>query len=190
MSKIKSQTVQSASASAQEPSIHRRRFVRGVGVLVPAALTITSRSASAAGCLSASASASINLANSRPNRVADGTCSGKSPGYWNNAAKNFNDLTARNNQFSSIFSGGFVGKSMEDVTNLNGTQDPQQLGGHLAAAWCNFNKGFVDPKIISLDTLKAMWAGRNGTFQPIPGNTSVTWTAAQIVTFLKTTQLG
>lgn len=188
MSKIKNQMVQPESTSAGEGGVHRRRFVRGVGILVPAALTITSRSASAAGCLSASASASINLANSRPDRSSGSCANGKSPGYWQNAATTHNDTTARSRLFSDIFVGGFANKSMEDVINLTGNQDPQQFGGHLAAAWCNFFKGYVDASVISLLTLQAMWAGRNAGFNPIPGNTAVVWNQAQMVTYLKTTQ--
>ncbi len=188
MDKIENQLVQPESTSTGEGGVHRRRFVRGVGIIVPVALTITSRSASAAGCLSASASASINLANSRPNRVSDGICSGRNLAYWKTAAPT--DLTARNQQFSLIYINGFLGPpalSMEGVMNLAGVD---ALSAHLAAAWCNFFKGSVDPKILSLTTLQSMWAGRTAGFQPIPGNASVVWTAAQMVTYLQTTQLS
>ncbi len=194
MDKIENQLVQPESTPAGEGGVHRRRFVRGVGIIVPVALTITSRSASAAGCLSASASASINLANSRPNRVSDGVCSGRKLAYWKTAASSGGDLTARNQQFSLIYINGFLTPavlSMDGVMNLAGV-DP--LSAHLAAAWCNLVKLLVDPKILSLTTLQSMWAGRTGgagaRFQPIPGNASVVWDDAQMVTYLQTTQLS
>ena len=185
MSKIKNQMVQPESTSAGEGGVHRRRFVRGVGIIVPAALTITSRSASAAACLSASASASINLANSRPGRAA-GVCSGKSLLYWKSVSSTAPtaDFNAFSTQFSSIFAGGR--SSTMGVVMKTG----DEVSAHLAAAWCNLITGRVPLDIISLATLQSMWIGRAGTFQPIPGNASVLWGATQIVTFLKTTQLS
>ena len=183
MSKIKNQMVQPESTSAGEGGVHRRRFVRGVGIIVPAALTITSRSASAAACLSASASASINLAKSRPNRAA-GVCNGKSLLYWQNVSSTAPtaDFNAFNTTFSSIFFGG-PSSTMGVVMNAGNA-----VRAHLAAAWCNLNTGRVPLDIISLATLQSMWIGRTGTFQPIPGNASVLWGATEIVAFLQTTQ--
>lgn len=186
MDKIENQLVQPESTSAREGGVHRRRFVRGVGIIVPAALTITSRSASAAGCLSASASASISLLNSRPNRVSDGVCSGRNIAYWKTVTASSEPLVFAQ-QFNGIYLNGFPGQSMVQVMN---TANVDVLSAHLAAAWCNFFKGFVDPKIISLITLQNMWAGRTAGFQPIPGNASVLWNAAQMVTYLQTTQLS
>lgn len=189
MDKIKNQLVQPESTSAGEGGVHRRRFVRGVGIMVPVALTITSRSASAAGCLSASASASINLANSRPNRVSDGVCNGRNLAYWKTASQN-GEPAAITQKFNAIYFGGFAGPPPLSMAAVMNTANVDALSAHLAAAWCNFFKGFVDPKIISLTTLQNMWAGRTAGFQPIPGNASVVWNAAQMVTFLQTTQLS
>ena len=186
MSKIKNQMVQPESTSAGEAGVHRRRFVRGVGIIVPAALTITSRSASAAACLSASASASINLANSRPGRVADGICVGRNLAFWKGVplTPSTADSTALNMLFSTIFSGG-PNISMRAVMNATPFTEVNAI---LAVAWCNFITNRVAPTIISLATLQSMWAGRNGSFQPIPGNASVLWGTIQIVAYLKTTQ--
>ena len=189
MSKIKNQMVQPESTSAGEAGVHRRRFVRGVGIIVPAALTITSRSASAAGCLSASASASINLAHSRPNRDGDGICVGRNLTFWKTVSKTSSkdDSSAFKTRFDTIFSGGPPAMTMGEVMNANPFTEVNAI---LAVAWCNFNTSRVASTTISLTTLQSMWAGRNGSFQPILGNASVQWDAAQIVTYLKTTQLS
>ena len=182
--------VESLGASPAADVAGRRRFVRrlGAGVVVPAVLTVASRSAMATTCLSASATASINLTNSRPNR-AGGLCAGGSPGYWKNAAANHGDFTARNKNFDAVYIGGFTGLTMEAVINLNGTQDPQQLGGHLAAAWCNLQTAKVSSTVLNLATLQDMWAKRTTGYYPISGSTTPVWTAAQIVTYLKTTMI-
>lgn len=168
----------------------RRRFVRGVAAIVPVVvLTAGSRSALATTCLSPSASASINLLHSRPNRPGDGMCAGRTPGFWANAWKTHHavwvQVGAKDLQFSAIFAGGFPGKTLKQVMQLNGAGDPYQLGAHLAAAWCNWKMGWVSSTILDLSDLQAMWNGRNTGYTPIAG---VTWYGQDIVTFLKTTQ--
>jgi hypothetical protein len=181
---------ESSIAVETASSAGRRRFVRklGVGVVVPAVLTVTSRSAMATTCLSASATASINLTHSRPNRTG-AFCAGGSPGYWRNAAANHGDHTARNKRFELIYIGGFPGLSMEAVCGLNGTADPFNFGAHLAAAWCNLVTGKVHPDVLNLTILQDMWAKRNTGYYPISGSTTPVWSQAQIVTFLKTTMI-
>lgn len=167
----------------------RRRFVRGVSAIVPVVLTAGSRSALATtGCLSPSASASINLLHSRPDRPADGICLGRTPGFWINASKThateWEQVGAKKLLFSSVFAGGYPGKTMKDVINLTGNGDPYQLGAHLVAAWCNCKMGWMPVSMLDLSDLQAMWAGRNTGYTPISG---VTWTSADIVNYLKTT---
>lgn len=167
----------------------RRRFVRGVAAAVPVVLTMGSRSALAtSGCLSPSASASISLLHSRPDRPRDGVCLGRTPGYWGNASKThpteWAQVGAEGMLFSSVYAGGFPGKTLKQVIQLNGSGDPYQLGAHLAAAWCNWKMGWVPASILDLADLQAMWAGRNTGYTPVSG---VTWYAEDIVTYLKTT---
>lgn len=166
----------------------RRHFVRGACAVIPVVLTVGSRSALAnGGCLSPSASASINLLHSRPNRT-DGSCAlGRTPWYWQSAADTQNNLLARNTLFSTPFPGGFLGKTIEQVIIENGTQDPQQLGAHLGAAWCNLQMGWVDASVLSLEVLGKMWAGRISGYYPIDGALLPVWGPADIVTYLKTT---
>lgn len=166
----------------------RRRFVRGVGVAIPVVLSVASRSALATQCLSPSASASISLLHSRPDRPRDGRCAGGSPGYWGNASTThpgqWAQAGAEGKLFSSIFPGGYPGKTLKEVIGLNGTADPFQLGAHLAAAWCNLRMGWVAESVLNLDDLVAMWNGRAG-YSPVAG--APLWNAEDIVTYLKTT---
>ena len=171
--------------ATQTRSESRRRFVHGVGVVVPTILTVGSRSSLAGTCLSPSASASINLLHSRQDRPHDGLCGGRTPGYWKNAASNHGNLLAKENKFSVAFSdpSGFPEKSLEEVMSLR-SGDQYNLGAHLAAAWCNWRMGWVSNSVVDLPDLEAMWRGRNGGYTPVTG---VTWYAEEIVSYLKTT---
>lgn len=165
----------------------RRQFVRGACAVVPVVLTVGSRSALAnGGCLSPSASASINLLHSRPDRTG-GSCAGRTPEYWQSAAVTQNNFLARNTLFSTPFSGGFPEKTIEQVIIGNGTQDPQQLGAYLGAAWCNLRMGWVDESVLSLEVLGKMWEGRSSGYHPIDGALLPVWGPEDIVTYLKTT---
>lgn len=175
----------------------RRRFVRGIGVAAPIILTMASRSslATPGGCLSPSAKASIALEHSRPDRDTI-SCSGKSPGYWKAASysgtPHYNDWVASGAEgihFSSIYTGGFPGKTLKDVLrngNGNGTAfpDPDELGAHLAAAWCNLMTGKVPSSVVSLIQLQQMWADRTSGYSPVP---NVVWYGTDIVAYIKTT---
>lgn len=171
------------TAGSKEKS-GRRRFMCGAGAIVPVVLTVGSRSALATTtCFSPSARASINSMQSRPDRTMDGFCSGGSPGYWKNAFANHHDSLARDNQFSSIF-GSFVGKSMEDVTNMQGNNNHKALARHLAAAWCNLTRGFVSENVLSVSDLQHMWAGRLSYYSPTPG---VKWYDTEMIAYLTST---
>lgn len=87
-------------------------------------------------------------------------------------------------QFSSVFAGGFPGKTMLEVVKLTGNADPYQIGAHMVAAWCNWKMGWVPATIIDLADLQAMWSGRNSGYTPVSG---VTWYSPDIVSYLKTT---
>lgn len=180
--------LQQLRKAAEHGGIGRRRLLRAGLAATPVVLTVGSRSALAAGgCLSPSASASINLFHSRPDRPLDPCAQGRSPDYWGNAADNHRIRLARDTRFSSKYSGGFSPKTIERVILLNGTGDPQQLGAHLGAAWCNLHMGWVPESVIDLPTLQAMWAGRNTGFCPVAGSTTPVWYAGKMVDYLKTT---
>lgn len=184
------ETTQMDDVSSCSPARNsRRKFVLGAGVALPVVLTAGTRSALACGrgCLSPSASASINLAHSRDDR-SDTPCAGRSPGFWYNASKthalSWSQIGAERILFSSIYAGGFPGKTLKQVFALNGNGDPYQLGAHLAAAWCNWKAGLVPASVLDLSDLQAMWAARNSGYSPVPG---VIWYARDIVTYLQTT---
>ena len=184
----------------------RRRFVRGVGIATPVILTVASRSALAANCLSPSAQASIALDNSRPDRRRGAGCFGRGPEFWRDASNekssnhgHWKGCGAEHRYFSACFSAhdGFHGKKLKEVLASKGHneqghhqqghyerghQDPAGLGAHLCAAWCNLHSGKVPASVLSLETMKRMWAGRNGSYQPVPG---VYWSAPQIVEYIK-----
>lgn len=149
-------------------------------------------------CLSPSAKASIALENSRPDRDTS-SCSGKSPGFWKSASysgtPHYNDWVASGAPgvyFSSIYTGGFPGKTLQDLLRngngqANGFPDPDELGSHLASAWCNLMTGKVPSSVVSLLQLQQMWAGRTSGYSPVPG---VVWYGADIVAYMKTTFWG
>lgn len=181
-------------ASGDQPQENRqrsrRRFVRGVGMAVPAIMTIRSSSALAAQCFAPSAAASIALLHSRLDREHE-SCLGRTPGFWKNAAKpdhpNHNYWVTAGGEgvlFSTVFGSGFPGKTLLDVLNLGGNSNYAALGRHLVAAYLNFKIGWVPATVLSLQDLIDMWNGRAGSYSPTAG---VTWNADQIVAYLLTT---
>jgi hypothetical protein len=167
-------------------------------------MTVSARSALATitygtgNCHSPSAQASISLLNSRPGRQKY-TCTGRTPGFWFNAGDpnhpNHGYWTAAGQTgngefFKDVFLSGFelpTPLRLRTVMGLTGNEDPQQLGAHLSAAYLNMKVGWVPTTVLSLDDLRAMWAGRgmpNGSYKPLSG---VTWNSEQIVSFLAST---
>lgn len=168
----------------------RRRFIRGVGIAVPAIMTVQSSSALATQCFAPSAAASIALLHSRLDRE-HAVCLGRTPGFWKNAARSGHPnhgfwVTAGGEGvlFSTVFGSGFPGKTLLDVLNTSGNANYAALGRHLAAAYLNFKIGWVPATVLSLQDLIDMWNGRAGTYSPTAG---VMWNAGQIVDYLKTT---
>ncbi len=187
MSNIQSES-QPVRKAAEHSGNGRRRLLRA-RLAAPVVLTVASRSALAnGGCLSPSASASIDLFHSRPDRPGEPCPLGRSPGYWGNVADlPHNNALARDTLFSVPYSSGFPNQSIEAVIKLTGNQDPQQLGAHLGAAWCNLKMGWVPESRLNLETLQAMWDGRNHGYHPVAGATLPVWNRGQIVDYLKTT---
>ena len=191
-----SNQVGSGQSGMNSKAAGRRRFVRGVGIATPVILTVASRSALAATCLSPSAQASIALDNSRPDRRRGSECFGKGPEFWKEASNekssyhgNWKGCGADGRYFSACFAAhdGFHGKKLKEVLASQGHEDPAKLGAYLSAAWCNLNTGKVPASVLSLETMKKMWAGRNGSYQPVPG---VFWSAPQIVEYIKSATMA
>ena len=161
-----------------EKSVGRRRFVRGVGIAVPVALTISARSALSATCTTQSAAASIALNNSH-NATGDVNqpCAGLSPKSLS-SQKNEN-LTGANDTFSAFFPSG-PADSMRTV--LSSKDD---FAKHIAAAYINSKSGKVAQKFYTVQNLKDMWTyGPSGAYQPVPG---ANWDKTKIKTYLKDT---
>jgi hypothetical protein len=167
---------------SQTKSTNRRRFVRGLGIAIPVALTVSARSALANTCSAVSANASIALTKSH-NATGDTglTCSGWSPATW--AAKSVAEYGTDNLKFKAVFSGG-PDKTMSEVIINN--NDFQQ---HIAAAYMNLRKNKLavtsgGKTVYDLADLQAMWDGRTGTYKPVPG---VSWGRSEIKAYLATT---
>lgn len=180
---------QESSCTSNEAAARdkRRRLVQGLSAGV---LTVSAKSALATGnCLSPSASASISLMHSRPDRDK-WRCDGRTPGFWFNAATThpldwqYAGQTGDGEIFSVVFLSGFGNHRLRIVMGMTGNQDRWQLGAHLSAAYLNMRRGWVPEAVLNLNDLRAMWAGRNGTYSPTPG---VSWGGEQIVSYLKTT---
>lgn len=164
----------------------RRRLVQGLGAGV---LTVSAKSSLATGnCLSPSASASISLLHSRPDRDK-WRCDGRTPGFWINAATThpldwqYAGQTGDGEVFSAVFLSGYS-ERLRIVMGMTGNQDQWQLGAHLCAAYLNMKRGWVPTSVLDITDLRAMWAGRFGTYSPTAG---VSWGGEQIVSYLKTT---
>lgn len=167
---------------SQTKSTNRRRFVRGLGIAIPVALTVSARSALANTCSAVSANASIALTNSH-NATGDTrlTCSGWSPDTW--ASKITGDYDPNNSKFNLVFGSGPDAKMRQVIINNNDFQR------HIAAAYMNLAKNKVastsgGKTVYDLDDLKAMWNGRDGSYQPVPG---VLWGRPEIKAYLATT---
>jgi hypothetical protein len=176
----------SLPATADRKRNGRRRFIGGAGAAIPVILSVASRSTLACTCLSPSASASINLQNSRPNRDDDGRCAGLSPGYW----KTHDYRSASQTKFEAVFASSgttYSGKTIKEVTALEGNADHEALARHIAAAWCNLTSGKVDQNVLSLADLQAMWNGRGFGYHPVSGSSTPTWYDDQMVEYISTT---
>jgi hypothetical protein len=167
---------------SQTKSTNRRRFVRGLGIAIPVALTVSARSALANTCSAVSANASIALTKSH-NATGDTglTCSGWSPATWK--GKTVDDYSPNNHKFNTVFSGGPNERMRRVIINEDG------FNNLIAAAYMNFVKNKLastlgGKTVYDLADLQAMWNGRNGSYQPVPG---VLWGMPEIKAYLATT---
>ena len=161
-----------------EESVGRRRFVRGVGIAVPIALTVSARSALSATCTTQSAAASIALNNSHnATGDRDQPCQGLSPTAW--AARTANQFGTANANFYATFASGPTVKMRAVVKS----SDPlvTDLMKYIAAAYVNLQLGLVPANTYTVQNLKGMLAG---SYQPVPG---VIWDSTAIINYLKTT---
>lgn len=173
--------------AADHPKIaneSRRRFGKSGLAASGVILTLASQQGMAAlTCKSPSGSLSGNL---KSHHGPAPTCSGRSPGYWK---KDHGDWPVpQDTLFGSVFSCGYNSPyaSCTLMTMLSHKDfDANNLGMHLVAAFLNARKGWT-PFLTEI-TIKAMFAEwqANGYFSP---TATVQWNAAQIVTYLTSTQ--
>ncbi len=162
-----------------EKSVGRRRFVRGVGIAVPVALTISARSALSATCTTQSAAASIALNNSH-NATGDVNqpCQGVAPGSLTL------DLLGANDEFSAVFT-TWPADKLKKSTVFDVLSSKDGFAKHIAAAYINSKSGKVAQKFYTVQNLKDMWTyGPSGAYQPVPG---ANWDKTKIKTYLKDT---
>lgn len=157
----------------------RRRFVRGVGIAVPVALTVQARSALACTCSTVSAHASIALANSH-NATGDVNvgCAGVSPQTWGNYSGSY---TGKTKNFGDVFS-----PTVSPLTNMqmkDAVKHSDEFVRVMAAGYLNL----VNDKVVGfydLAKLQNMWKGRSSGFVPIPESPTNLWYESQIKTYL------
>lgn len=136
-------------------TVARRRFVRGVGVALPVALSVSAKSALACHCTSVSAHSSIKLANSH-NATTDvnstAGCNGWSPDTWKGLSKR--TYGGLKTVFSSVFNNDITGQdNMKQV--LNGTYSEEYK--YFAAAYLNAFHSRVNARFYKVTDMQAMW---------------------------------
>ena len=142
-------------------ALRRRRFVRGVGLAVPVAMTVSAKSAMACTCTSVSANSSIKLANSHNatgdvNSTVD--CSGKLPSTW----KNMSTFNGKTTLFSAIFSPVPMDLQDKNMKQMAGRGDSDTYAV-FAAAYLNVLNGYVSNRYYTIGHLQAMWpVAKNG----------------------------
>ncbi len=177
----------------------RRRLLRGSLATGPVLMSLTSRAVATGGggggnCTPASSFASVNL--SRPDRTY--TCGGRTPGYWKQECKfwdwpdgyipsstpttgctggNANYTPPYGGQatrFNDVFgsAGGYPGQTLVQVMSLPGNDMGRDaLARHIVAALLNAAKGITPPAVLSVTTVKNIWASfvARGYYEPTAG---------------------
>jgi len=188
----------SVSPDARSPDQTRRKLA---GLGASAIFTLASRPVLAVTCNSPSAAASGNLS-------FHGTppdCTGASPSTWLTLADGGNVLNngfpGGNVIFNSVFADGNgidwpdgddgrlyeVMNPTSNPDNANANPRPNPISAEFAATLLNIRGGRIPPEILTEVKLIGMWNDwrDSGEFQPTAG---VTWTATDIVTYLRSLQ--
>lgn len=181
----------------------RRRFL-GVGSAVaPVILTMLSQPALGVTCFTPSRSLSRNTSVSQQDKY--GECTGaQSPGNY--AAQTspgipayswpippstpFHPTFIKGTRTGTVFTkkvnGTWVSKTMLEVMNLLGSEDPEKMAFHLIAAYLNCLGGggsSISPLAMTPQGVTAIWAAwaTNGYYEPTAG---VKWYGTQIKNYL------
>lgn len=127
-------------------------------------------------CTPASSYASINA--SRPDLQY--TCSGRTPGYWKQDQwfgqwpSPYVASGSGSTRFDSVFgpAGEYQSKTLLDVLKLQGNEMGRDaLARHVVAALLNAQKGLTPANVLSVVTVKAIWASfvSMGYYEPTAG---------------------
>ena len=168
-----------------------RRKLTGAALGVSAIFTLASRPVLAGQCMTPSSAASGNLS-------THGTptpCTGKTPAQWAVISKS--SYPGGNPKFKDVFANGIratwdsddkLDGVLTDTTNsTNSGPKPNPISKEFAAARLNIRGGFVPASVLTEMQLIGMWYEwvTTGIFTPKAG---ASWTADQIVTYLRTLQ--
>ena len=171
----------------------RRRLIQGASGAAPIMMTLVSRPVTAGVCTPASSFASINA--SRPDNAY--TCQGLTPGYWKQEQKFYDwppayvpsstavkgkhghpDYAPAPNATPTLFDtvfgsfGGYSGKTLLDVLSTGGNDFGRDaLARHIVAALLNAARGYTPPIVLSVQTVKTIWASfaTKGYYEPTAG---------------------
>lgn len=183
-----------------------RRKLAGAALGVSAIFTLASRPVLAGQCMTPSSAASGNLSThgTPPN------CTGRSPARWVASANGNGNGNNGNNGFpggnvnfhfqsnptlNGVFKKGsranWNGSTLRSVMiasdNGNASPSANPISKEFAAALLNIRGGFVPASVLTEVQLIGMWNEwmDNGVFTP---KANASWTANQIVTYLRTLQ--
>lgn len=185
---------QGLAEMVSQKKIERRRFVRVAGLALPAAMTISARSALACTCSTVSAHASIKLAESHNSKTdVNIACNGKSPDYYK-MLSDWRYVTSKDD----LFNGQFPGSGLPDSATMkkvlkNIVKDaygnPVSVSNRqriFAAAYLNSKNGYVSTTFYTIEEdLKKMWSeGPLNAYHPVPG---ASWGNTEIETYLTDT---
>lgn len=190
------------STDARQPAAAeagRRRFLgQGGRIAVPVAITLVAQPALGTTCFSPSGSLSKNTSAGRGTPI---TCNGQSPGNysqqtadgrpansWGGTGYAPGDLLSRMYPAASYradFMNGNQTKTLFQVLNLSGQQDPQRFAFHMIGAMLNVGAGRIPGTVLDPAVLRAIWLAiysGSGTYRV----GSQDWNAADVVLYLKT----
>ena len=184
----------------------RRHFVRaGLGA-IPVVMTLVSRPVLGQQVQCFAPSAFVSGNQSIPNAA---TCAGAGPGFWRNSVhfsswpSGVYPIDQPNNgpkatTFCSVFAcmAGVYSPTttlLQVVNGSVGAGPPDDVGGHIVAAYLNLLAGLVPPSVLSLMTIRDIWqqyistgGGTVGYYNPL-GATGPKWFHNDIVSYLMTT---
>lgn len=151
-------------ARKQAALVARRRILRGGLGAAPVLMVSAPRSVMAGtlNCVPASSFASINA--SRPDLLS--SCSGRAPWHWKQPQW-FGHWPARYvptgpgaTMFDAVFGmvGGYPGKSLLQVLELQGATGRDGLAKHIVAALLNAAANLTPVNVLGVGRVKAVWA--------------------------------